>query len=323
MDNNIVKRVGFHVKKTLEQFIDEARAVHGDKYDYSKVMYETNKTPVIIICTKENHGEFKQTPKNHTKMHQGCPKCYDDTKVKTTDQFIQKAKKIHGDKYDYSLVVYVNTDLNVKIICPVHGIFEQSPHSHLNGSDCIKCANNMRTLEQFIKEANERHNNKYDYSETIFIDMLTKVKIKCPKHGIFEMQPSNHIYASAYGCKKCNNTGFSKKQIQWLEFIAERDGIEIQHAMNGGEYQIGKYKVDGYCKETKTCYEFHGDYWHGNPALFRPSAINQTRKITFGELYIETIKKEVYLRKQGYKIVSIWESEWNKMNTKSNSNFMK
>ena len=124
-------------RKTTEQFIDEAKKVHGDKYDYSLVDYKGNKIKVNIKCNK-CEKIFKQGPIDH--LHgQGCPYCSGKLK-KTTEQFIEEAKKIHGDKYDYSLVEYKNTDTKIKIKCNKCGkIFEQTPHNHLKKFNCPKC----------------------------------------------------------------------------------------------------------------------------------------------------------------------------------------
>ena len=115
--------------KTIN-FIEKAKAVHGDKYDYSKVEYVKAKEKVCIIC--QEHGEFWQTPNNHLRG-EGCPFCYGSKKL-TTEEFISKAKQIHGNKYDYSNVNYVNKYTKVCIICPEHGEFWQKPSNHLKGN---------------------------------------------------------------------------------------------------------------------------------------------------------------------------------------------
>lgn len=131
-----------NTKKTTEQFIEEAKKVHGDKYDYSKVEYINNHTNVCIICPE--HGEFYQTPQHHINRKHGCPKCVKiSTKIKHTlgiESFIKKSKQIHGSKYDYSKVEYVNSKTKVCVICPEHGEFFQTPSVHLRGCGCPKCA---------------------------------------------------------------------------------------------------------------------------------------------------------------------------------------
>lgn len=122
-------------KKTTEEFIEEAKKVHGDKYDYSETVYSAAAKKVKIICPL--HGEFYMTGNNHLRG-QGCPKCAGNVKL-TTEEFINKAKGIHGDRYDYSKVNYVNRHTEVCIICPECGEFQQTPNSHLAGNGCPKC----------------------------------------------------------------------------------------------------------------------------------------------------------------------------------------
>lgn len=123
-------------KLTTEDFIKKAKAVHGDEYDYSKTVYVNQKTDVIITCPL--HGDFKQRPNNHY-MGAGCPVC-SGNKKSDTNSFIEKAKAVHGDKYDYSNIVYKNNKAPVEIICPIHGAFKQTPDKHLSGQGCPMCA---------------------------------------------------------------------------------------------------------------------------------------------------------------------------------------
>ncbi len=130
---------------TTEEFISRARRVHGNKYDYALVEYSVTRVPVKIICRE--HGEFEQTPTKHLGGH-GCQTCgrlaAANARRSNTEQFIAKAKRVHGDKYDYSLVSYETTALPVKIVCPAHGEFEQKPHDHLSGNGCRKCGYDRR-----------------------------------------------------------------------------------------------------------------------------------------------------------------------------------
>ena len=128
-------------KLTTEEFIAKAKTVHGDRYDYSKVEYVGTKSPVIIIC--KEHGEFQQTPQKHL-AGQGCIKCHRKAMAKRyslgKEKFIEKANAVHNGFYDYNEVDYVNGHTKVKIICPIHGVFEQDPASHLQGHGCPFCA---------------------------------------------------------------------------------------------------------------------------------------------------------------------------------------
>ena len=132
---------------TKENFIERAKKIHNDKYDYSNVEYTNNSTKVCIVCPE--HGEFWQIPDSHLRGR-GCPVCrWNKAKNSirkkqglTREEFIEKARAIHGEKYDYSEVVYENTETNVRIICPEHGEFLQRPHHHLHGSGCPICGRN-------------------------------------------------------------------------------------------------------------------------------------------------------------------------------------
>jgi hypothetical protein len=128
----------------MEEFIKKTKKVHGDKYDYSKVNYISVHKKITIICTI--HGEFSQEPSNHLNG-QGCRKCAGNNK-KTTEGFIESAKKVHGNKYDYSKVLYTICDEKIIIICPKHGEFTQSATRHLAGSNCPKCNSRVSIISQ-------------------------------------------------------------------------------------------------------------------------------------------------------------------------------
>lgn len=305
-------------RKILEKkFIENAIIKHGNKYDYSKVIYTTAKNKVIINC--QEHGDFYQAPTNH--LYSGCLKCgiskrSDEQKI-TSNEFIKKSRKLHGDKYDYSKVIYVNARTDVEIICPVHGIFKQQPHSHCHrGNGCKKCSvkingiNKRMTLETFINKAKSKHGDKYNYSNVIYVKSNIKVKIICSKHGIFEIQPNNHIQGQ--GCPKCSSGGTSEIAQEWIDLLLIKQP-ELEHFYHeNGEYIIPNtnYKADAYNKETKTIYEFHGDFWHGNPEVFNHKLMNDVCKKTFGQLYEKTMKKQMKCEELGYKYKSIWENDW-------------
>lgn len=122
----------------------------------------------------------------------------------TTTDFIKKAEEIHGDRYDYSTVDYVNANTNVKIVCRKHGEFEQSPSNHLRGAGCKLCRkvdDRRMPLSEFMEKAEAVHGQKYDYTSVVYANNRTPVKIKCPVHGIFEQTPYKHL--SGQGCPKC------------------------------------------------------------------------------------------------------------------------
>jgi len=211
--------------KSKEQFIEEARKVHGDKYDYSKVKYINSNTKVKIICPI--HGEFEQSPVSHLHGGHGCPNCAGQPHY-TTETFIEKAKEIHGDKYDYSKVEYVNAKTDITIICPKHGEFKQQPYVHLNSNGCPKCGNEISSIkqsmgkEEFIRRAKEIHGDRYDYSKVEYINNNTPVCIICQIHGEFWQAPLHHLLGQ--GCKLCNHGLTKQYKFNLLEeFESEYD----------------------------------------------------------------------------------------------------
>jgi very-short-patch-repair endonuclease len=133
-----------------DSFIEKAKVIHNDKYDYSKVKYVNTDTQIIIICRE--HGEFIQIPDFHINRKCGCPKCSNNVKLNILE-FIEKAEKIHGNKYDYSKVEYVNNYTSVIIICKKHGEFLQKPFVHLLQHGCPSCIN--KTEYKFYEKIKE------------------------------------------------------------------------------------------------------------------------------------------------------------------------
>jgi len=122
-----------------------------------------------------------------------------------TNSFIEKAKQLHGDSFNYDKVVYTNSYGKVTINCPVHGDFEQRPNDHLMGKKCPKCSKNFKlTTSTFIEKVQEVHSNKYDYSKVNYVNRQTKVTITCPIHGDFEQVPDYHIHGN--GCPVCGGS---------------------------------------------------------------------------------------------------------------------
>ena len=202
-------------KVTTSEFIERAKAVHGDKYDYSKTFITSMVKNTTITCPI--HGDFETRAANHL-LGVGCSECSGNKKL-TTESFIKKAHLVHGDRYDYSKVNYVGAKTKVVIICKEHGEFEQEPTNHLMGSGCIKCAGICKSnTVEFITRAKLIHGDKYDYSKVNYSTTNEKVSIVCSTHGEFKQTPYGHL--SGLGCKKCGYkiTADSTK-ISLSEFI--------------------------------------------------------------------------------------------------------
>jgi hypothetical protein len=184
----------------------------------------------------------------------------------------------------------------------------------MKGSGCRYCSGNYQSnTEEFIEKSIKIHGDKYDYSKVNYYKAINNVIIICKEHGKFNQTPNTHLNGS--GCPKCYSN-YSKVQIQWLEFLEKYYNISIQHAMNEGEFRVPntRYSADGYCEETNTIYEFHGDYFHGNPKIFKSEEINKLCKATHGELYHKTLEKEQKIKELGFNLIVMWESDWIKIN---------
>lgn len=246
---------------TTEQFIVKARSIHGNKYDYSKVEYVRSSQKVCIICPV--HGEFWQRPNSHL-MGKGCDRCADEANGRkrrlTTDMFITRAKEVHGDKYDYSKTWFASSTQKVCIICPKHGEFWQSPHDHLSGKGCNKCAvirsglKRRVTVDEFLVRAHAVHGDKYDYSKVEYQGADKKVLIICPEHGEFWQTPSHHLNRGD-GCPVCRRIKAAKSKTRSTETF-----IRLAKELHGNKYDYSKtIYTKGHNPVTIICPE-HGEF---------------------------------------------------------------
>ena len=205
---------------TTDIFIEKAKEVHGNKYDYSKVNYVNSRTKICVICPK--HGEFYITPSSHIYGKSGCPVCVNNIKY-TTEEFIKKARDIHGDKYDYSKVDYNGAHKKICIICPEHGQFWIKPNTHISQQQgCYKCSTRYMDNDKFIEKAKLIHGDKYDYSKVKYVNNHTKICIICPEHGQFWQTPNDHL--KGCGCPICNE---SKMEL-YLANILTNNNIKFE-----------------------------------------------------------------------------------------------
>ena len=151
-----------------------------------------------------------------------------------------------------------------------------------------------------------------------YVNSQIKITIKCNScNNIFSQQPNNHL--SGHGCA-CTANGPSKQSKNWIRSREIVNGINIKSAFSGGEYRIilkkydtfgrKQYLVDGFHKESNTVFEYHGDFWHGNPKVFRMNDINPLNKEAYNTLYSMTLDKERTIRNMGYNYECKWEYDW-------------
>ena len=172
-----------------------------DHFNFSKFLYKDNLTKSEIICLY--HGSFYRDLNQLINGHY-CDKCSD--KITSTYNFIKKSKDIHGDIFDYSKTNYISSREKLKIICKEHGEFDLYPIQHIRGQGCIICRvldSQLEEREKFIAKSKLLHNDKYDYSQVVYKNNKTHVKIVCPEHGVFVQRPDNHL-SNLNGCPGCS-----------------------------------------------------------------------------------------------------------------------
>lgn len=216
-------------RESTEDFIKRAKEIHGETYDYSLVNTEGN-LKVKIIC--KEHGVFLQNTQDH-KAGKGCILCgrYRHKKCTPQDKVISKFIEIHGDKYDYSKVVYTKNKIKVDIICKTHGLFSQAPSDHSSGKGCNKCAlersaeARQLTTQEFVENSIKIHGDKFDYSNSIYVAAREKVEIICKTHGSFFQTPCSHTTGA--GCPTCSQGGFKTTKSGYLYVIKSGDFTKI------------------------------------------------------------------------------------------------
>lgn len=227
--------------KTKEQFIADARLVHGDKYEYDKVVYKKALEKVCITCPE--HGDFWQTPNNHLKG-KGCPYCNRPFYYKTTDDFIHQLKnKFPESETLYDKVVYKTGHDEIILICPKHGEFKKKAIDALRSDKCPICQREdpnfhytQRTTEDFIKDAIKKHGDKYDYSKVEYSTCNDKVCIICPDHGEFWQTPMNHLRGA--NCPTCGNKNIWEKRKD--ERMTTEKFIKRSNEVHNNKYDYSK-----------------------------------------------------------------------------------
>lgn len=293
-------------KLTKEEFVERSKAIHGDKYDYSMVDYVNNRTKVCIICPK--HGEFWQTPSDHL-LGKGCKRCSVEKnhKLMSGEEWIKLAKKHSSEPYDYSRVEYKGNKKKVEIICPKHGLFHIRPNDFLSGHRCPKCGvenriNKVSTKQcEFIKKLHSVF-PEYDTSEVEYVNSHTKVRLCCNRHGWFESLPYHLL--SGHGCYKCGQESTHNKQRKSLEtFIREAKSVHgDKYDYSNSEYLNRDSKLCIVCPK-------HGEFWqtpHAHVDLHRGCPIcnnslleERISRVLDGEgIKFEREKKFNWLRQQ-------------------------
>ena len=282
-------------RKTKDQFIKDSKMVHGEKYDYSKVEYKNNSTKVCIICPE--HGEFWQRPDKHILRKQGCPYCSGNAK-RDVDSFIKDAKRVHGDKYDYSKSVYNGIHEKLCIICPEHGEFWQAPNDHLHGQGCPRCrgrkiwdARGRLSVEDVKKQLFEKYGDKYDYSLfTEYENNRMKIPVICKSHGVFYVSVNNHLRGRE--CPSCAHF-ISRPEIEIYEYLC--NFIPKEDIIRRDKSVLGNLELDIYIPKLKIAIEYNGLRWHSEE-------FNKDKNYHLNKL--------LRCNEKGIKLIQIFEDEW-------------
>jgi hypothetical protein len=234
-------------KLTTAGFIERAKKVYGDKYDYSKVNYVNGTTKVTIICPK--HGEFQQAPSLHSAKNKprGCPACGRERQIskatKSFDDFVIDAKETHGDRYIYKPENYSNARQKTKIICPEHGIFMQTPDAHIRGQGCPECRDNMTSERSLlsIEEINKRLNISSDGRVSILAETYKGINSNadfiCTEHGRYTRLVNSTLTANP--CLPC-----AKKYGAYLHHSTKSFEKVIKEKF-GDKYEIEDFEYKG------------------------------------------------------------------------------
>ena len=230
---------------TTESVIVQAKIVHGDLFDYSKTEYIGNKIPMTIIC--RIHGEFVQTTGNHISCKKGCPTCAIEYRAslcrKTKEKFVNEGRTVHGFKYHYDNVVYINSNTKVIIFCPKpeHGNFLQTPGSHISGKGCPRCASRSEN-EDLINLTLYEGAFMYDFERQFRLANLSKDK---SRHTFDFYFPEYKVAIEYNGKQHYQKTGFSNNKEK-AQLLFETQLISDKHKRQFcKEYEIDLISIDG------------------------------------------------------------------------------
>lgn len=259
--------------KGFDQFVKDARAVHGRRYEYSGDYFNSG-TPLNISCRL--HGAFLQTPASH--LHGGgCPVCAQAQRVRAMvmshAEFVTRARKIHAGKGFTYPERYRRNDEKIGIRCQRHGLWRQSPNNHLHGFGCPKCQAVESSRRQrishaaFVAKARKVHGKKFSYPEK-YQTAVIPIRIVCPKHGEFWQIPNSHL--SGNGCYRCIES-FGERTVAIalgklkLRFVCQKSFPDCK--------DVYRLRFDFFLPELKTLIEFDGQHhfqpiegWGGDKA---------------------------------------------------------
>jgi very-short-patch-repair endonuclease len=271
----------------IKTFIEKANQLHNNEYDYHKTHYSGNNNDLIITC--RIHGDFTMRADSHLSGLNKCPKCKPSHSL-NKEEVILRFNKIHNSKYEYPEFIYNTVYDKIKIKCPKHGVFEQKIMLHLRGHGCKECNSRKKDIKYFSQKASLLHNNKYDYSHSIYNHSQEKINITCPIHGEFEQIARDHL--QGWGCRQCaieNKNFVSSYENTIYNFIKQHNpNLEIIKS-----YNKERKEIDLYIPGFKLGIEINGNYWHSH--LYKNKKYHKEKSDFFNE--------------KGINIFHLWEHQ--------------
>lgn len=269
-------------------WIERARTVHGDAYDYTETVYLTSHGKVRIHC--RSHGPFDQQAKSHL-SGVGCKLCATERRpmpVECTASWIERAVAVHGSKYDYSLTKYINTRTKLTIICPTHGQFSQKPTSHLSGHGCQSCA--REASAKLTKSNWDKDDFRNRVTEAIAAGWSDPA-LKKRGSEVARKRWSTADYRGKLAVARSNMPSISSLNTAVASLL---DELGISYKL---EHPIGPWNFDVFIQSHNLLIECHGEYWHSLPRSIR----NDKSKSTYVQKYFPELK-----------LLTIWEVEFYK-----------
>lgn len=296
-------------KLGLEGFVQQARRVHGDRYEYPPQDYVGNKTKVRILCP--DHGEYLQTPNSHL-GGRGCPECANDLKrqrnkavsLQTLRELPARLAGVNAN-WSYDFTTFVGMAKHIRAHCAIHGEFYASPNNLLRNSGCVKCGeakhrqfalSRMKTTEEWVAEARKVHGDVYDYSRSVYLGDKKPITITCKKHGDFVSRTDGHIYDSN-GCPRCSHH-LSKGEDAVFRFLSN-----LTRAEQRNHTVIKPKELDIYMPDVHLAVEYCGEYHHAHKDADDERANKHKH-----------FRKYQDCKARGIRLITLYETEWKEHN---------
>ena len=285
-------------RKTTEQFVAQARARHGDRYDYSQSVYRNAREHLTVVCPE--HGAWEVSPDNHVRG-KGCPACRNrkSERISVSAQE-ERFRATHGDRYTYPEQTYRVLSDKIRAVCPEHGEFTVVAMAHAQGRGCPTCGFRRRdeakrkTYAEFLAQARARHGDRYDYAlSTDYAGSTAPVTVTCRVHGPWRC-PTADKHLQGKGCPTCGRQNSAPEQE--LADMLARWGVQVER----GARVPGalKMSVDLFLPEHKVAVEYQGLFWHSTGA---PNALDAKTRHE---------RKRLACEAAGWRYVAIYEDEW-------------